>query len=170
MGVIKTFNEFINESIWSDMQDRSAGDTIRKEDYVSYSDLNDKDCTVDLLYKYLINNYEVFGDEQIKLNSDKYMGKVYYELEIPITLSGENIVTELTADDMQSIWSIDFTTSLMEYVERMETVIEIDDLDNTRDYSRAYTNTGLVLCSEVVDFIDEILTMVPDPALRKKRK
>ena len=64
MGVIKTFNEFINESIWSDMQDRSAGDTVRKEDYVSYSVLNDKDCTVDLLYKYLINNYEVLGDEQ----------------------------------------------------------------------------------------------------------
>ena len=32
MGVIKTFSEFINESIWSDIQDRSTGDTIRKED------------------------------------------------------------------------------------------------------------------------------------------
>ena len=159
MGAIKTFNEFINESIWSDMQDRSAGDAIRKEDYVSYSDLEDKDCTVDLLYKYLIDNYEVLGDEQIKVTSDKYMGKVYYELEIPITLSGEYIFTELTADDMQSIWSIDFTTPL----------IEIDD-DSINDdgYARAYTNTGLVLCSEVVDFIDEILTMVPDPALRKR--
>ena len=98
------------------------------------------------------------------------MGKVWYDVQIPITLSGENIVTELTADDMQSIWAIDFTNSLMDYVEKMKTVIEIDDLDNTRDYSRAYTNTGLVLCSEVVDFIDEILTMVPDPALRKRRK
>ena len=34
MGVIKTFSEFINESIWSDMQDRSAGDTVRKEDLI----------------------------------------------------------------------------------------------------------------------------------------
>ena len=32
MGVIKTFSEFINESIWSDIQDRSSGDTVRKED------------------------------------------------------------------------------------------------------------------------------------------
>ena len=32
MSVIKTFSEFINESIWSDMQDRSTGDKIRKED------------------------------------------------------------------------------------------------------------------------------------------
>ena len=169
MGVIKTFNEFINESIWSDMQDRSAGDAIRKEDYVSYSDLNDKDCTVDLLYKYLINNYDVLGDDQIKLNSGKYHGKEWYEVHVPITLSGENIETELSVDDVQSIWSIDFTTSLMEYVERMETVIEIDDANiNDDGYARAYTNTGLVLCSEVVDFIDEILKKVPDPALRKK--
>ena len=34
MGVIKTFSEFINESIWSDMQDRSSGDTIREEDMI----------------------------------------------------------------------------------------------------------------------------------------
>ena len=163
MGAIKTFNEFINESILSDMRDRITGG-------VSYSTLKRKGCKVNLLYKYLIDNYEVLGDEQIKVTSDKYMGKVYYELEIPITLSGEYIFTELTADDMQSIWAIDFTNSLMDYVEKMKTVREIDDLDNTRDYSRAYTNTGLVLCSEVVDFIDEILTMVPDPALRKRRK
>ena len=169
MGVIKTFNEFINESIWSDIQDRSMGDTIRKEDYVSYSDLNDKDCTVDLLYKYLINNYEVLGDEQIKLNSDKDGGDVWYEVHVPITLSGENIETELSVDDVQSIWSIDFTTSLMKYVKRMKTVVEIDDyLMNSDTYARAYTKTDPVLCSEVVDFIDEILKMVPDPALRKK--
>ena len=34
MGVIKTFSEFINESIWSDMQDRSMGKTVRKEDKI----------------------------------------------------------------------------------------------------------------------------------------
>ena len=34
MGVIKTFSEFINESIWSDMQDMSAGDVVRQEDMI----------------------------------------------------------------------------------------------------------------------------------------
>ena len=162
MSAIKTFNEFVNESIWSGMRDRITGG-------VSYSTLKRKGCKVNLLYKYLIDNYDVLGDEQIKLNSGKDSGNVWYEVHVPITLSGENIVTELSVDDPQSIWSIDFTLPLMKYVERMETVIEIDD-DNINDdeYARAYTNTGLVLCSEVVDFIDEILTMVPDPALRKK--
>ena len=171
MGVLKTFREFINESLWSEIQDRSSGDTIRKEDYVSYSDLKDKDCTVDLLYKYLINNYDVLGDEQIKLNSGKHRGDAYYEVHVPITLSGENIETELSVDDVQSIWSIDFTTPLMKYVKRMKTVVEIDDyLLNSETYARAYTKTDPVLCSEVVDFIDEILKLVPDPALRKRSK
>ena len=161
----------ITESIWSDIQDRSSGDTIRKEDYVSYSTLEDENCTVDLLYKYLINNYDVLGDEQIKLNSDKDSGNVWYEVHVPITLSGENIETELSVDDPQSIWSIDFTAPLMKYVKRMKTVVEIDDyLLNSETYARAYTKTDPVLCSEVVDFIDEILKLVPDPALRKRSK
>ena len=169
MGTIKTFREFINESLWSEIQDRSSGDTIRKEDYVSYSDLKDKDCTVELLYKYLINNYDVLGDEQIKLNSGKDSGDVWYEVHVPITLSGENIETELSVDDPQSIWSIDFTTPLMKYVKKMKTVVDIDDfLLGSDTYARAYTKTDPVLCSEVVDFIDEILKKVPDPALRKK--
>ena len=171
MGAIKTFNEFINESLWSEIQDRSSGDTIRKEDYVSYSDLEDKDCTVDLLYKYLIDNYEVLGDEQIKLNSGKDGGDVWYGVHIPITLSGENIETEFSENDPDTIWSIDFTVQLMEYVKKMKTVVEIDDyLLNSDTYARAYTKTDPVLCSEVVDFIDEILKIVPDPALRKRSK
>ena len=171
MGVLKTFREFINESLWSEIQDRSSGDTIRKEDYVSYSDLKDKDCTVDLLYKYLINNYDVLGDDQIKLNSGKYHGNEWYEVHAPITLSGENIETEFSGNDPDTIWSIDFTAQLMEYVEKMKTVVEIDDyLLNSDTYARAYTKTDPVLCSEVVDFIDEILKIVPDPALRKRSK
>ena len=171
MGVLKTFREFINESLWSEIQDRSSGDTIRKEDYVSYSDLKDKDCTVDLLYKYLINNYDVLGDDQIKLNSGKYHGKEWYEVHVPITLSGENIETEFSENDPDTIWSIDFTVQLMEYVKKMKTVVEIDDyLLNSDTYARAYTKTDPVLCSEVVDFIDVILKIVPDPALRKRSK
>ena len=171
MGVLKTFREFINESLWSEIQDRSSGDTIRKEDYVSYSDLKDKDCTVDLLYKYLINNYDVLGDDQIKLNSGKDGGDVWYGVHIPITLSGENIETEFSENDPDTIWSIDFTVQLMEYVKKMKTVVEIDDyLLNSDTYARAYTKTDPVLCSEVVDFIDEILKIVPDPALRKRSK
>ena len=53
MGIIKTFNEFINESIWSDIQDRSMGKTVRKEDYVNNLDRND-------FYDYLKKKYNKF--------------------------------------------------------------------------------------------------------------
>ena len=51
MKKIKTFQEFINESIWSDIQDRSTGEQIRKED-----DVNSMD--IDGFFDYLINHYE----------------------------------------------------------------------------------------------------------------
>ena len=37
--MVKKFEEFIRESLWTDIQRRSAGDTIRKED-----DVNILDC------------------------------------------------------------------------------------------------------------------------------
>ena len=163
MSAIKTFNEFINESIWSDMRDRITGG-------VSYSTLKRRDCTLDVLYKYLINNYEVLGDEQIKLTN---FGDTYYSLWVPITLSGEAIETEIAyTDDKNIVSSIRFTHPLIKYVKKMKTVTEYylqDDVDDD-DYSRACTKSYPVLCSEIVDFIDEILKMVPDPALRKRRK
>ena len=164
MGAIKTFNEFINESMWSDMRDRITGG-------FSYSKLKRRDCTLDVLYKYLINYYEVLGDEQIKLTSHESFGNTYYSLWVPITLSGENIETEIEYTDYKNIVSsIRFTHPLIKYVKKMKTVTEYylqDDVDDD-DYSRACTKSYPVLCSEIADFIDEILTMVPDPALRKK--
>ena len=36
--MIPDFKTFIKESIWSDMQDRSAGETVRKEDDIDHLD------------------------------------------------------------------------------------------------------------------------------------
>ena len=59
MGVIKKFNEFINESIWSDMQDRSAGEVRRKEDGVKVHTCIDVDI-------YLKNTSDSYYDDLIK--------------------------------------------------------------------------------------------------------
>ena len=167
MNNVKTFKEFIAESIWSDIQDRSSGDTIRKEDEVSYSTLEDEDCTVDLLYKYLIKNYEVLGDDKIVLTVEDVLDEDV--LHVPITLSGQYIETEPNAMLETKIYSIDYTRKLNRYVKKMKTVIDIEDLDDSYDYIRAYTTSDdYMVCSKVVDFIEEILTMVPDPALRRR--
>ena len=53
MGVIKTFSEFINESIWSDIQDRSAGDVFFKnsEDARTVIDNPNFRDILDVIYK-----------------------------------------------------------------------------------------------------------------------
>ena len=135
----------------------------------NYNLLNDENCSVANLYNYLIDHYKPLGDEKIELEKGNEDGTNWYSVHIPITLSGSNIETEVSAEDPTKIWSIDFTNDLMKYVEDMETVIDIDDEEiNDDNYSRAYTNSSYVLCNEVVDFLDEILGMVPDPALSKE--
>ena len=51
--MIPDFKTFIKESIWSDIQDRSMGNTVRKEDSVNNLDRND-------FYDYLKNKYNKF--------------------------------------------------------------------------------------------------------------
>ena len=157
MGIIKTFGEWLNEGFLSDRPDDN------------YELLKDENCDVLNLYNYLIDHYEPLGDEKIEINSGKQDGKDWHEIHIPITLSGENIETEPWVEDCSKIWAIDFSNGLMKYVEHMSTVDEIDDENiNSDDYSRAYTSPNTpVLCSEVVDFLNEILELVPDPALKR---
>ena len=35
MSKLKTFNEFLNENLWADLQDRSSGEVTRKENYIT---------------------------------------------------------------------------------------------------------------------------------------
>ena len=51
MSTIKSFKKFIEESIWSDIQDRSSGDTVRKEDDINNLDLNE-------FYAYIKDQYK----------------------------------------------------------------------------------------------------------------
>ena len=55
----------ITESIWSDIQDRSSGDTVRKEDDINLLDR-------DGFYDYLVNHYEELYPEHYRiLNLEK---------------------------------------------------------------------------------------------------
>ena len=69
MGVIKTFSEFINESIWSDMQDRSTGETRRKEDGVKVHTCIDVDIYLknasDSYYNNLIKEILNYNDSYV---------------------------------------------------------------------------------------------------------
>ena len=59
--MIPDFKTYINESIWSDMQDRSSGETVRKEDDINYLDMLG-------LLDYIQKKYE-FNKEIMTLSS-----------------------------------------------------------------------------------------------------
>ena len=69
--IYKSFNTGLTESIWSDIQDRSAGETIRKED-----DINNLDC--EELRDYIIQKYN------FKCSIEKDIDAYEYSMMIPI--------------------------------------------------------------------------------------
>ena len=66
---IKTCSDFLGESIWSDIQDRSAGDTVRKEDGVKVHTCIDVDIylksTSDFHYDKLIKGILNYNDSYV---------------------------------------------------------------------------------------------------------
>ena len=100
MSVIKTFSEYINESIWSDMQDRSAGETVRKEDIAltltidgekytfssdfmgmgdTYTEENDENWTIFAFKKMSNGSHHITGDT----DSIGSFGCDIYDIEEP---------------------------------------------------------------------------------------
>ena len=146
MGMIKKFNEWINESYMN----------------VTYKDLENDDCTIDKLYNYIIQNYEPIGEEP-EFNEDNVI--------IYITTDYGCIFTENDADDEDKIWAIYFTPELKEYIYKNYPNEYIEDGEITGDdeYERIFIEgENYIHCNKIVDFIDELLNMVPNPALRKK--
>ena len=61
--MIPDFKTYIKESIWSDIQDRSAGETVRKEDDVDNLDMDE-------FYDYLNDHYEALENTVIRKYDD----------------------------------------------------------------------------------------------------
>ena len=86
--MIPDFKTYINESIWSDMQDRSSGETVRKEDDINYLDMLG-------LLDYIQKKYE-FNKEIMTLSSSigiplfSYKSNIIY-LIISFTYSQDKI-------------------------------------------------------------------------------
>ena len=135
MGIIKTFSEFINESIWSDIQDRSMGKTVRKEDVVKVHTCIDVDIylksTSDFHYDELIKEILSYNDSYVeyKVSILSVRDKAYSTEEMVNIRSfeapysyliydgryGTSLVAEfLTYDEMKDFGPDDFEDSICE--------------------------------------------------------
>ena len=85
MGTIKSFKKFIDESLWSEIQDRSAGDTVRQEEFTEefIDKVESSLIGFTMLVVYYIKNYELTLDGFYKYleeneNPDEVKKIIYY--------------------------------------------------------------------------------------------
>ena len=78
MAIVKTFNEFINESVWTDIHKRSNGTQTRKEDDIEHLDKVG-------LYDYILAHYELTDKKREMTYGSK-------NLSIDLTSSGEDML------------------------------------------------------------------------------
>ena len=126
------------------------------------------DGTLEDLYKYLIDNYENLGDEEISFNKGKDSDGIWYEIQIPVTLSGLKLESEPYVGYPGESFSIDIKPELEKYLEP-ETYDEVsEEILDEHGVLRIFTDPEAVTNSGIVRVLDGLLKNVPDPALRKK--
>ena len=159
----------ITESIWSDMQDRSAGETVRKEDDIDHLD-------IDEFIEYLKKSYDVciydpydFGIHE--MYSDEHKCIIY----IPIEKNDENetpnmgdriltITVNLEHGGEGSITPNMYVFIL--YPREIQKTFGDKYIINTS--KRTLTPKDKIINNSViVDVIDKLLGMVENPILKK---
>ena len=126
------------------------------------------DKTLEDLYHYLLENYENLGKEEILFNKGKDADGIWYELTIPVTLSGLKLETEPYVGRPGETFAIDINPELEQYLES-DTYDEIDDeILDEHGVLRVFTGPDEVTNEDILNVLDGLLKNVPDPVLRKK--
>ena len=150
----------INESIWSDMQDRSAGDTIRKEDDINHLDR-------DGLFDYIYDLYKQIAMHPLPLKSQTSPTHTYFS--IPIFKSDYKVYRLNCIFDNNKISKITLMTSDADVKDFKQALI--DNFDATINSDGALTITakdGTVSNQVCMDLIKTIVENAPHPYLKKR--
>ena len=150
----------IIESIWSDIQDRSAGDTIRKED-----DINILDC--DELYDYIYSLYEQINQDPMPLKSQ--IGQRFTYFSIPIFKSGYKVYRLDCTFENNKISKITLMASVADVKDFKQSLINNFDVTTRDDGALTITaKDGTVSNQVCMDLIKTIVENAPEPYLKKR--
>lgn len=173
MNKVKSFKEFIDESIWTDIQSRSAGDTVRKEDDVNFLD-------IDGFIEYLKNTYKVciYDPNNFFQIGEWYIGghkDGVCNISIPIE-KNDNNETPNMSNRMLMIkkdLGLGGETSIMpnKYVFRLypreiQKTFEDKYIVDASNFTLT-PKDEIINNSVFVDVIDKLLGMVENPILKK---
>ena len=152
--------KYINESIWSDMQDRSAGDTIRKEDDINHLDR-------DGLYDYIYDLYKSIDIYPLPLVSSTSQTHTYFS--IPIFKSVYKVYRLNCIFDNNKISEITLMASDADVKDFKQALIY--NFNATINSDGALTITakdGTVSNQVCMDLIKTIVENAPHPYLKKR--
>ena len=150
----------INESIWSDMQDRSAGITQRKEDDIN---LLDRDGLFDCIY----DLYKQIAIHPLPLKSQTLLAHTYFS--IPIFKSGYKVYRIDCTFENNKISKIRLMATDADVKDFKQSLI--DNFDATINSNGALTITakdGTVSNQVCMDLIKTIIENAPHPYLKKR--
>ena len=153
MGKIKSFNEFINESLFGNMTNRGRGETVKKEDDINYLD-------TERFYEYCKERYITEKSYNISFwePSDSHSKGKWSRLAIPVFyrkyIINFNLFTYNTDEKVLRVSQIALD-SMPEVRDLLEKIckLELEDVGNSyilypNDGSKI-TNTSLI---NIVDF------------------
>lgn len=171
--MIPDFKTFISESIWSDMQDRSTGDIIRKEDDINLLD-------IDGFIEYLKNTYKVciYDPDNFFQIGEWYIGgheDGICNISIPIEKNDNNetpnmsnrmlmIKKDLGPGDETSIMPNKYVFRL--YPREIQKTFGDKYIVDASKFTLT-PKDKIINNSVFVDVIDKLLGMVENPILKK---
>ena len=164
--MIPDFKTFIKESIWSDMQDRSAGETVRKEDNIDHLDYEE-------FFVYLTEHYK----PKSKKDNEKIGGRTpimdinTIVIFIPIESIDDRIKTLMIVISKKdnSIVSIATSQTLFDkYVNLERTLSNNYTLNPSNNSPRVYIKSNKKLTNNtIVDLINTFIDAVDNPILER---
>ena len=150
----------IIESIWSDIQDRSMGKTVRRED-----DVNIFDC--DELYDYIYSLYEQINQDSMPSKSQIVQRFTYFS--IPIFKSGYKAYRLDCTFENNKISKITLMASYADVKDFKQSLIDNFDVTTRGDGALSITaKDGTVSNQVCMDLIKTIIENAPEPYLKKR--
>ena len=159
-NVLLMKKKHINESIWSDMQDRSMGKTVRRED-----DINLFDC--DELYDYIFDLYKSIDIYPLPLVSSTSQTHTYFS--IPIFKSGYKVYRIDCTFENNKISKITLMASVADVKDFKQALIDNFDVTTRGDGALSITAKDGTISNRVcMDLIKVIVENAPHPYLKKR--
>lgn len=138
MNKVKSFKEFINESVWGKILDRGAGETIRKEDDIDHFDMVG-------LYEYILSHYEL-TDNRYNLTYGTA------NMCLPLSINGDEMLLTYNFEEVHCFFNLAKYPRLYSALSKKFYIDTVDDKHYIISPKVEFTNQFFI---DVIDCVIE---------------